>query len=169
MIANKVFKCIYIVSLKGEACEGLFPNAKELNIAHIKINSNMIDNDIEAFEALKETVNAVKAKTGTIDKELVEFNPEFYPSLNVDNLEFNVNMTVTPTDRGTELVTTSASKVFDQQGDFKNIRMTVDYPNGSISGCVISDPEKYLLTKQDAAVKPTDNFFATSPEKILVH
>src|SRR5574339_1207915 len=100
MIANKIFKCVSIVSLKGEACKGLFCNAKELNIAHIKINSSMIGNDIEAFGALRETVDSIKAKIGAAEKELVEFNPEFYPSLNVNNLEFKVNMTVTPTNKG---------------------------------------------------------------------
>jgi hypothetical protein len=167
MIANKIFKCVYMVLLKGEACESFFPNAKELNIAQIKINSTMIDNDIEAFSSMQKTVNAIKSKVGDYKSELVEFNPEFYPSLNTSNLEFEVNVNITPSNHGTEYVTTSASKVFDKQGDYKNLRMTVEYEDGSIAASVVSDPEAYLLIKQEAALQQ-DRFFTTS-EKVLVH
>lgn len=167
MIANKIFKCVYMVLVKGEVCESFFPNIKDLNIDHIKISSSMIDNDIEAFAAMQKVVESIKSKVGEGTKEIVEFNPEFYPSLNTSNLEFDVSVKITPTNQGTELVTTSASKVFDPQGDYKNIRMTVDYEEGSIAGSVVSDPEAYLVMKQEAVLQ-TDKFF-TTPEKTLVH
>lgn len=152
MIANKILNCVYTITLSGDTCNSVMPDSKDLNINRIKIHSELLNNDIEAYNELLFSLGKIKDQIGSAENELTEFNPEFYPTLNVNNLEFDAVTKVTPTDKGTELLTTSPSRVFDENGDFKNIRVKLDYPNGSIAANVISDPEKYLLIKQEAAL-----------------
>ena len=168
MIADKIFRCLYAIDLNGKACECIISNAKEFNLANVKITSKFFPNDFSAIASLNDAMESMSCMVESDESGLVkEYNPEFYPSLNTDQLAFDpiVDSTISP--EGMEYLTIKASKNFDSQGDYKNMRMTLRGDDFEINSCILVDPEEYMSEKQKAVAK--DNFFKTTVSSWRVH
>lgn len=157
MIADKVLPSIYSIELEGLAVRAIIGG--EHDIERIDLASNEFPNDLAAMAGLKTALTFIVGSPELANhtmKEVVEFNPEFFPSLPApelteEQLERQELLADQLLDVEAELepgqIAVPMTKTFDSLGDFVETRWLIEAPTFKIIGRVSVEPAEYMKFK----------------------
>jgi hypothetical protein len=170
---DRIFPTFYILEIQGKATESIFPG--EFNIEKIAIASTDFNDDMTALSALSEMLSMVLQATPNVNSEdideKIEYNPEFYPFLDVSSENSEI-----PEDEENEeenifssdSIQVAITNNFDNIGDFVSTRWTIKSNDLTLLGKVAINPDAYLQEKVKAVqnLTPLNNKLQN---KISIH
>lgn len=152
MIESKLIPSFYMAHIEGKAVERLFVG--DFGIAGIELCSNDFENDFSATGALH-TVMKYLTATQENRVENVDFNPEFFPSLEPVKLSEEHTSLLEEAEEAAKAYETKEpgnlqvimTRAFDSFGDFVESRWTSKSENSNVLGRIALNPDEYMKAK----------------------
>lgn len=179
MIADKVIPSFYLLELEGEAVQAVVSG--DYGIDKITIGSFDFTSDLLATSALQQSMQAIVdviANDPALVEEEVNFNPEFFPTLERKlpaDIEAELEEAQAITDAMSEdmvekgQVPIFMTNAFDPLGDFIQSRWAVSAENFKMTGRIAANPTKYMMHKGLEQVKRHETIHREELNKLTVH
>ena len=179
MIADKLIPSFYLLELEGDAIQAVVSG--DFGIDRVAVGSFDFNSDLLATAALRQSMQAIAdvvAEDPASVKEEVDFNPEFFPTMQRD-LPMDIAAELEEAQAITDVMTEDMvekgqvpifmTNAFDPLGDFIQSRWVISSENFKMTGRIAANPTKYMMHKGLEQVKRHETIHRDELNKLVLH